>query len=73
MGSLRLVTPSRVYTLGLAGGADFRVSVYCAEIDVFDFTGAEPGSCDIVRVVERTSSPALTLVRVCDRLKVPPS
>src|SRR5215212_4501927 len=45
---------------------------YC-EIDVFDFTGAEPGSCDIVLVVDWTSSPAFTLVRVCERLNVPPS
>jgi len=46
---------------------------YCAWMDDFDFTGADPGSCDIVRVVDCTSSPAFTLVRVCERLKVPPS
>lgn len=35
--------------------------------------GFEPGTCDIDLVVEPTSSPALTLVRVCERLNVPPS
>ncbi|EJN16234.1 hypothetical protein PMI42_00204 [Bradyrhizobium sp. YR681] len=32
----------------------------------------EPGTCDIVLVVGPTSSPALTWVRVCERLNVPP-
>src|ERR671938_1311967 len=35
--------------------------------------GFEPGTCDIDLVVEPSSSPALTLVRVCERLNVPPS
>jgi len=38
-----------------------------------DLIGALPGSCDMVRVVDWISSPAFTLVRVCDLLKVPPS
>src|SRR3954469_10052631 len=42
-------------------------------IEVVDLIGFEPGSCDIVLVVDCTSSPAFTLVRVCERLKVPPS
>src|SRR5947209_12753716 len=35
--------------------------------------GLEPGTCDMVLVVEPTVSPAFTLVRVCERLNVPPS
>jgi len=45
---------------------------YCW-IEVVDLTGFDPGWCDIVLVVDRTSSPAFTWVRVCDLLKVPPS
>src|SRR3954447_320747 len=42
-------------------------------MEVVDLIGFEPGSCDMVLVVDCTSSPAFTLVRVCERLKVPPS
>ena len=40
---------------------------------VVDFTGFEPGSCDIVLVRDSTLSPSRTLVLVCDFEKVPPS
>jgi hypothetical protein len=42
-------------------------------IVVVDFTGFEPGWCDIVLVREVTPSPASTVVFVRDLLKVPPS
>lgn len=42
-------------------------------VDVVDIDGLEPGTCDIVLVVDPTSSPAFTFVRVWERLKVPPS
>lgn len=46
---------------------------YRAVVELLDFIGEDPGSCDMVFVVDCTSSPALTLVRVCDLLNVPPS
>src|SRR3569833_1086416 len=42
-------------------------------VDVVDMVGLEPGTCDMVLVVDPTSSPALTFVRVWERLNVPPS
>jgi hypothetical protein len=44
-----------------------------AVVDVVDMVGFDPGTCDIVLVVEPTCSPAFTWVRVCERLNVPPS
>ena len=42
-------------------------------VELVDMVGLEPGTCDIVLVVEPTSWPAFTFVRVCERLNVPPS
>jgi hypothetical protein len=40
---------------------------------VVDFTGFEPGSCDILFVRDSTLSPSRTFVLVLDFEKVPPS
>jgi hypothetical protein len=42
-------------------------------VEVVDFIGFEPGSCDIVLVRDSTLSPSRTFVLVCDFEKVPPS
>ena len=42
-------------------------------VDVVDMVGLEPGTCDMVLVVDPTCSPAFTCVRVWERLNVPPS